>query len=54
MYVARRGALPPKRGDMSRGALLLRCIEKETELRYLPLLGATVRGAWPAKLVPSQ
>jgi hypothetical protein len=32
------------RGDMSRGALLLRCVAENTELNYVPLMGAVRRG----------
>lgn len=35
------------RGDMSRGALLLRCVERNEELSYIPILGATLRGSRP-------
>ena len=40
------------RGDMSRGGLMLRSIGEETELRYIPVAGATRRGARPPKLEP--
>lgn len=40
------------RGDMSRGGLLLRCAGEGRELRYLPLLGATIHGSRPARLPP--
>ena len=40
------------RGDMSRGGLMLRCVDAGRELEYRPLLGATVRGTRPAKLAP--
>lgn len=40
------------RGDMSRGGLLLRCVRNGEELSYSPVLGATVRGTRPPKLVP--
>lgn len=32
------------RGDMSRGALLLRCVAQNMELNYVPLMGAVRRG----------
>ncbi|HET6440295.1 MAG TPA: hypothetical protein VFG59_19680 [Anaeromyxobacter sp.] len=38
------------RGDMSRGALLLRAVEAGVELRYLPLSGARRHGARPPRL----
>ncbi|MFN7972985.1 MAG: hypothetical protein U0166_11650 [Acidobacteriota bacterium] len=38
------------RGDMSRGGLLLRCVSERRELGYVPVLGATVRGARPPRL----
>ena len=38
------------RGDMSRGALLLRAAEAGTELPYVPVLGAVRHGARPPKL----
>jgi hypothetical protein len=31
-------------GDMSRGALLLRCVREQRELRYIPATGFSVRG----------
>ena len=40
------------RGDMSRGGLLLRCVDAGCELQYAPLTGAIFRGARPAKLAP--
>jgi len=40
------------RGDMSRGGLLLRSVRDDTELAYIPVSGATRRGARPPKLVP--
>jgi hypothetical protein len=40
------------RGDMSRGGLLLRCVEQETELDYAPVLGAPRHGKRPARLPP--
>lgn len=38
------------RGDMSRGALLLRCVERNEELDYIPVLGATRCGRRPEGL----
>jgi hypothetical protein len=40
------------RGDMSRGGLMLRCVDSESELPYMPLLGAVRHGARPPKLTP--
>jgi hypothetical protein len=40
------------RGDMSRGGLLLRSVRASAELAYIPVPGATRRGARPAKLEP--
>jgi hypothetical protein len=40
------------RGDMSRGGLMLRCVEAGKELVYTPILTATRRGARPPKLSP--
>ncbi len=40
------------RGDMSRGGLLLRHASEGFELDYVPVLGATLHGARPAKLSP--
>jgi hypothetical protein len=40
------------RGDMSRGGLLLRSVRDSAELTYIPVAGATRRGARPAKLEP--
>jgi len=40
------------RGDMSRGGLLLRSVREARELTYLPVAGATRRGARPPRLVP--
>jgi hypothetical protein len=40
------------RGDMSRGGLLLRSVRESAELTYIPVSGATRRGARPPKLVP--
>jgi hypothetical protein len=38
------------RGDMSRGGLLLRCVDDERELAYIPLDGAARHGARPPRL----
>ena len=38
------------RGDMSRGGLLLRCVDDGTELTYIPVQGAVRHGARPPKL----
>jgi hypothetical protein len=38
------------RGDMSRGGLMLRCVDEQRELTYIPLSGAVRRGTRPAKL----
>jgi hypothetical protein len=40
------------RGDMSRGGLLLRCVNEGRELDYRPLANAARRGPRPARLVP--
>ena len=40
------------RGDMSRGALMLRSVDANLELAYAPVRGAILRGARPAKLPP--
>ena len=40
------------RGDMSRGGLMLRCVENGKELAYIPVLSATRRGLRPPKLSP--
>jgi hypothetical protein len=40
------------RGDMSRGGLMLRCVEQGTELNYVPVQGAMRRGTRPPKLPP--
>jgi hypothetical protein len=40
------------RGDMSRGGLLLRCIDENRELEYVPVQGAIRRGSRPPKLAP--
>jgi hypothetical protein len=38
------------RGDMSRGGLLLRCVQARMELQYAPLRGAVRHGPRPPKL----
>jgi hypothetical protein len=40
------------RGDMSRGGLLLRCVDAKKELDYVPVKGAVRRGTRPPKLEP--
>jgi hypothetical protein len=40
------------RGDMSRGGLMLRCIDAQSELTYVPVRGAVRRGTRPPKLSP--
>ena len=40
------------RGDMSRGGLLLRCVEEDRELTYVPVAGATRHGPRPERLTP--
>lgn len=40
------------RGDMSRGGLMLRSVREGRELNYIPIVGATRRGARPPKLTP--
>ena len=40
------------RGDMSRGGLMLRCVDADTELDYAPVAGATRTGKRPPKLEP--
>ena len=40
------------RGDMSRGGLLLRAARAGTELAYVPVAGAVLRGKRPPKLPP--
>jgi hypothetical protein len=40
------------RGDMSRGGLMLRCVEAGRELAYVPVLNAVRHGKRPAKLTP--
>lgn len=40
------------RGDMSRGGLMLRAVEAQTELVYAPVISAIRNGARPPKLLP--
>ena len=40
------------RGDMSRGGLMLRCAADRTELRYISVAGAVLKGKRPPKLDP--
>jgi hypothetical protein len=40
------------RGDMSRGGLMLRCVEDSRELEYISIIGANYRGPRPIKLLP--
>lgn len=40
------------RGDMSRGGLMLRCIQAREQLTYIPVLNATRTGFRPPKLRP--
>lgn len=40
------------RGDMSRGGLMLRCVDTRTELTYVPVAGAMRKGSRPPKLNP--
>jgi hypothetical protein len=40
------------RGDMSRGGLLLRCVDAMQELEYVALAGTARRGARPPRLEP--
>lgn len=40
------------RGDMSRGGLMLRCVEDQSEMTYIPVRDAVRRGVRPPKLVP--
>ncbi len=42
------------RGDMSRGGLMLRCVEANLELEYVPLAGAVRHGQRPPRLEPIQ
>ena len=40
------------RGDMSRGGLMLRCVDSGNELEYISVVGAVRRGVRPPKLLP--
>jgi hypothetical protein len=40
------------RGDMSRGGLLLRCVDTHSELTYVPVAGALRKGQRPPRLNP--
>lgn len=40
------------RGDMSRGGLMLRCVDAGAELTYVPVAGALRRGQRPPRLSP--
>ena len=40
------------RGDMSRGGLMLRCVESGQELEYVPIAGAIRNGQRPPRLAP--
>jgi hypothetical protein len=40
------------RGDMSRGGLMLRCVDSGDELDYVPIAGAVRHGPRPPKLSP--
>jgi hypothetical protein len=40
------------RGDMSRGGLMLRCVDEGRELSYVPVAGSSRRGPRPPKLEP--
>lgn len=40
------------RGDMSRGGLMLRCVDTMTELTYVPVSGAVRHGKRPPRLDP--
>jgi hypothetical protein len=40
------------RGDMSRGGLMLRCVDNQAELTYVPVSGAIRHGKRPPKLNP--
>ena len=40
------------RGDMSRGGLMLRCVQDREELRYISVAGAVRNGKRPPKLTP--
>lgn len=40
------------RGDMSRGGLMLRCVQNREELEYVPIAGAVRHGPRPPRLEP--
>jgi len=40
------------RGDMSRGGLMLRCVQSGEQLTYIPVLNSTRNGRKPPKLEP--
>jgi hypothetical protein len=40
------------RGDMSRGGLMLRCVDSGRELDYVPVAGAVRHGPRPPRLEP--
>ena len=40
------------RGDMSRGGLMLRCVQEQRELAYVSVVGAERHGPRPARLPP--
>jgi hypothetical protein len=40
------------RGDMSRGGLMLRCVQEGSELEYVPLIGSARHGSRPPRLEP--
>ena len=40
------------RGDMSRGGLMLRCVDENRQLTYVPVVGAIRNGKRPPKLLP--
>jgi len=40
------------RGDMSRGGLMLRCVDSGCELDYVPIAGAVRNGKRPPRLAP--
>lgn len=42
------------RGDMSRGGLLLRCVDEGRELRYVTVSGTPRRGSRPPRLEPKR
>ena len=51
----KRLVFPPSfvgRGDMSRGGLMLRCVEAGVELEYAPVAGAVRHGSRPPRLEP--